>query len=296
MSWIEIHIITTANHVDMLSNQLTLLGALAVTLQDAGDNPLYEPSSNTPRLWNETVVIGLFDQQQNNAPIMHDLEQQRLDGLIKSFQLKHIADEDWVRRSLDQFKPIQFGKRLWVCPSWHAPPEPNAVNIILDPGLAFGTGTHPSTALCLEWLDEHIQSQNLIIDYGCGSGILALAALKLGAKRALAVDIDSQALTVTLDNAQLNGIYPPRLQTFFPHDLPTEKADILIANILAQPIIDLAPFMSRLVIPTGFIVLSGILITQIKPIIEAYSSWFDMQPIVYKENWARLVGVRNDLT
>lgn len=296
MAWIEIHITTSADYAETLSAQLNLLGAVAVTFKDAGDQPIYEPAPDAPRVWNETIVIGLFDSTINSLPIMHYLEQQRTDGVIESFELKHIADEDWVRRSLDQFKPIKFGQRLWICPSWLVPPEPNAVNVILDPGLAFGTGTHPTTALCLEWLDEHIHSQSLVIDYGCGSGILTLAALKLGAKHVLAVDNDPQALEACSNNAKQNGFNSSQLQTFLPNELPEEKADLVVANILAQPLIELAPIISRLVKTKGNIVLSGVLNTQVKQVTDAYAPWFAIQPIVFKEDWSRITGVRNDLS
>ncbi len=208
--------------------------------------------------------------------------------------IKKIADEDWVRRSLDQFKPMKFGKRLWICPSWFTPPEPNDVNIILDPGLAFGTGTHPTTALCLEWLDEHINAQHLVIDYGCGSGILSLAALKLGAKRVFAVDNDEQALEATLRNGEKNGFIPPELQTYLPNELPVEQADLLIANILAQPLIELAPLFAKRVKPHGKLILSGILPSQTEEITKAYSPWFNMQPPDFKEEWSRISGNRID--
>jgi ribosomal protein L11 methyltransferase len=292
MSWLELHVITSAEQAAQLSDQLTLLGAQAVTLQDAGDQPIYEPSPSTPRIWEETIVVGLFDTEQVMAPILTYLEQQQAEGLLKHFKLIEIADEDWVRRSLDQFKPLCFGKRLWICPSWCVPPDPAAVNIILDPGLAFGTGTHPTTALCLEWLDEHISAEQWVIDYGCGSGVLGLAALKLGAKQVLAIDNDPQALEATQRNAEQNKIYPPDLVVALPGDIPAGKADLMIANILAKPLIELAPLFGKLCKSGGKILLSGILREQVKEIKEVYEAAFELQPIVFKEEWVRVVGVR----
>lgn len=292
MPWLEIHATAFSAQVATLSDQLMLLGAEAVTLKDAGDQPIYEPSDTHPRIWQETIVVGLFDHQQDMPPILSYLENQQTEGLLTHVELKKVADEDWVRRSLDSFSPICFGKRLWICPSWLTPPDPDAVNIRLDPGLAFGTGTHPTTALCLEWLDQHLHATSYVIDYGCGSGILALAALKLGAKRVLAVDNDPQALEATQYNAEQNAVSPSELKLTFPDTVSKEQADLVIANILAQPLIDMAPQLAQLVKSQGNIVLSGILIEQVPAIIGAYKAFFDMQPPVYKGEWARLVGER----
>lgn len=292
MPWLELHITASADQAALLSDQLMLLGAQAVTLQDAGDQPIYEPSDTTPRIWHETIIVGLFDYQQAMLPILTYLEEQQAAGLLKHIELKEVADEDWVRRSLDSFKPLCFGKRLWICPSWHTPPLSAAINIILDPGLAFGTGTHPTTALCLEWLDEHIQAEHYVIDYGCGSGILGLAALKLGAKHVLAVDNDPQALEATQYNAERNAVYSPQLRVSLPGAVGDQKADLLIANILAKPLIDMAPCFEKLVKSQGKILLSGILADQINAVIEVYQATFLMQPPVCKGEWARLEGER----
>ncbi len=292
MPWLEIHITAFSDQVATLSDQLILLGAEAVTLKDAGDQPIYEPSDTHPRIWQETILVGLFDHQQEMPPILSYLQSQQAEGLLAHFELKEVADEDWVRRSLDSFSPICFGKRLWICPSWLTPPDPAAVNIRLDPGLAFGTGTHPTTALCLEWLDEHIQATDYVIDYGCGSGILALAAFKLGAKRVLAVDNDPQALEATQSNAEQNAVSFPQLSVAFPDAVPDEKADLVMANILAQPLIEMVSRLEKLLKPTGKIVLSGILIEQVSAVIEAYEDFFIMQAPVYKGEWARLEGDR----
>ena len=295
MAWLEIHIKTSDKHANELSDELNQLGALAVTFKDAGDQPIYEPSPDNPRLWHETIVIGLFDPDHPIDALIRYLEQQQAAGKLEHFHLKHLENQDWQRICLDSFKPLQFGNRLWICPSWHQTPDPNAINVTLDPGLAFGTGTHPTTALCLEWLDKNITgTEELVIDYGCGSGILAIAALKLGAKHVLAVDNDPQALEATRSNAERNHISTPKLITCSPQKVENQQADILIANILAQPLIDLAPILSSLVKPHGKIVLSGILSEQSLDITNTYNKWFAMSPPISRAEWVRLDGEKQD--
>ena len=291
MPWTELHIYTTAEHATNLSNQLALLGAQALTLQDAGDQPIYEPTPDTPRLWQKTIVTGLFDSNQPMDGIVEYLQKQQALGFLESFQLQSLEDEDWERRCLEGFKPLRFGKRLWICPSWQTPPDPKAINVILDPGLAFGTGTHATTALCLEWLDENIKPGMTVIDYGCGSGILAIAALKLGARKAYAIDNDPQALEATQQNGERNQLISPLLETHFPQDPLPQLADVLIANILAKPLIELAPKLFLLLHSKGKIILSGILMEQVQDVIEAYNPWFYMENFVVKEGWIRLEGV-----
>lgn len=195
---------------------------------------------------------------------------------------------------MDDFRPMRFGQRLWICPSWDEPPAGDAISILLDPGLAFGTGTHPTTALCLEWLDAHPPAGLEVIDYGSGSGILAVAALKLGAARVTAVDIDPQALTATRDNAARNGVDDARLHVDYPEALGETTADLVLANILAGPLVELAPAMAGRVRPGGAIVLSGILREQADTVRQAYTAWFDMDPPAFREDWTRLTGRRRD--
>jgi ribosomal protein L11 methyltransferase len=292
MAWQEIHITTTAIYVDTLTEHLTEFGAQACTLLDAGDQPIYEPTPNqsTP-VWPDVKLISLFDSEQDITAVYAYLNTQQAAGAIIEFSTNFLADENWERRCLDDFHPMQFGKRLWICPSWSTPPDAQAINIILDPGLAFGTGTHPTTALCLEWLDENFSAGQSVIDYGCGSGILALAALKLGASSVLAIDHDDKALLATQENAARNHI-TSGLETCLPDAHPEQKVDLLIANILAQPLLELATKLAKLVKPGGKILLSGILKEQSGQVNHAYSPWFDMQPIVFKGEWARLSGVR----
>lgn len=286
MSWKELHIITTADKADEISDQLSLFGANAVTFRDGGDDPIFEPTASTPRVWAKTIVIGLFDSELDLSPLLKQLND--------TINIVDVPDEDWVRRSLDSFKPMKFGEKLWVCPSWQTPPEPNAINLILDPGLAFGTGSHPTTSLCLEWLEKNIILGQQIIDYGCGSGILGIAALKLGAKKVFAIDNDPQALEAAIHNSQQNGCHPSVFTTFLPEKTPPDikKADLVIANILAQPLVELAPKLASLTRIGGKILLSGILINQIESINKAYKNWYIMQHPISKGEWVSLVGIR----
>ena len=293
--WIELHIKTSADNANTLGDQLSLLGASAVTFQDSGDQPIYEPEPGNMPLWQDTTVVGPFDETLPVKPILTYFEQQQATGQITNCSLQNLADQDWERVCLQHFKPIRCGKRLWICPSWHTPPKADAVNVILDPGLAFGTGTHPTTALCLEWLDQNMSDEQEIIDYGCGSGILGIAALKLGASHVIAVDNDPQAIEATEKNGIKNHFQPPQLETQLASDandlLP---ADLVIANILAQPLIDLAPRLALLVKPKKRILLSGILLEQIDPVQEAYHTWIAWDKPSIKGEWACLAGTRTE--
>lgn len=297
MSWIELRVTTTADYADSLGDQLILLGAHAVTFQDAGDQPIYEPDPANTHFWQDTIVVGLFEDSLKPEPLLTYMEDQQAVGLIKHAALNNLADQDWERICLDAFKPMQFGERLWVCPSWHTPPDATAVNVMLDPGLAFGTGTHPTTALCLAWLEQQIQGAPVVMDYGCGSGILGLAALKLGARLVIAVDNDPQALEATLKNSQRNPEVASRLQTFFPPDLDgmDVSVDVLIANILAGPLVELAPRFATLTHAGSDLLLSGILPEQAESVMQAYAPWFDFKkPIMQKNEWVRLEGKRKN--
>ncbi len=293
MSWIELEITASEEHVSDLSEQLSTFGAVAVTLHDGGDRPILEPTKTTPIIWKKTVIIGLFTNDIELTPILSYFEQQKTEGTIQELSVKEIADQDWVRLSLDTFKPMHFGNRLWVSPSWQTLPKPDAVNVILDPGLAFGTGTHATTSLCLEWLDQNIQSEKLVIDYGTGSGILGISALKLGAKQVFAVDNDPDALITARENGEQNQLFPPAFITYLPNELPEAKADLIIANILTQPLLTLAPLFAKLSQPGGKIVLSGILRVDAEKIFDAYSKNYTMQKPIFKDDWALLVGTRD---
>ena len=206
-----------------------------------------------------------------------------------------LEDQDWERSWMTDFKAMQFGEKLWICPSWQSPPDSDAVNIMLDPGLAFGSGSHATTSLCLQWLDQQDLSESDVIDYGCGSGILAIAAALLGAKSVTAVDNDPQAITATEDNSQRNELDPSRVLAYLPDDFQGSnetRADILIANILAEPLLQLAPRFAELLKVDGKIVLSGLLESQAEEIVLHYESWFDMDKPCIKDDWVRLSGRR----
>jgi ribosomal protein L11 methyltransferase len=208
---------------------------------------------------------------------------------MPTYEIREVADQDWVRLTQDQFDPIRVSARLWIVPSWHDIPDPTAINIILDPGLAFGTGSHPTTRLCLDWLDRHMTSGCSVIDYGCGSGILAIAAAKLGAARVQGVDIDPQAVLSSRDNAKRNAAIAKFSNV---NDDPPDPADIVLANILSNPLKVLAPLLAQLTVPGGTLVLSGILQPQAADVAGAYRSWFAIEPPVVDEGWVRLSGIR----
>jgi ribosomal protein L11 methyltransferase len=207
-------------------------------------------------------------------------------------ELEKIEDQDWERSWMDNFHPMRFGERLWIVPSWHAAPEPDAVNLLLDPGLAFGTGTHPTTSLCLQWLDAQQLQGKTLIDFGCGSGILAIAGLLLGAEHAVGTDIDIQALEASRDNAQRNQVADDRFDLYLPEQMPDTPADVLVANILAGPLVSLAPRLASLVKPGGLLALSGILAEQTDEILQAYRDDFELDPVANQEGWIRVSGRR----
>lgn len=292
MPWIQIRINATEKTADKVSNMLMGRGAQAVTYMDAEDKPVFEPLPGETLLWDNTVVIGLFDAETDPAPVIDFMRQFYRKDLV--YKVEQLEDKDWVREWMDSFHPMRFGRRLWICPSWRDVPDPDAVNVMLDPGLAFGTGTHPTTALCLEWLDGQTLEGKTVIDFGCGSGILGLAALKLGAREVIGIDIDPQALQASRDNAGRNGV-AERLRVYLPQEQPAGlQADVVVANILAGPLRELSPQISQLVRPGGRLALSGILESQAEALNEVYGRWFDMQPPVIREEWARLDGIRRN--
>jgi ribosomal protein L11 methyltransferase len=294
MAWIEIHIDTRAQHVEHLSALLTTHGALAITLTDAGNHPILEPAfDKTPPLWPETIIVGLFDAEENLQTLDNYLHEEKNLGSINSFNITPLADDDWERRCLEGLTPLNFGERLWVVPTTQTAPHPDAVNVLLDPGLAFGTGTHATTALCLEWLEKNIRAHHTVLDFGCGSGVLAVSALKLGAKHAYAVDNDPKAITTTRENAERNQLQTTQLEVFFADDFQLhEPVDVLVANILALPLIKLAPKFSKWVKKGGKVVLSGILFDQFEKVNAVYQSYFSMQAPVFTEEWSLLSGIR----
>ncbi|HAZ4882501.1 TPA: 50S ribosomal protein L11 methyltransferase, partial [Escherichia coli] len=235
MPWIQLKLNTTGANAEDLSDALMEAGAVSITFQDTHDTPVFEPLPGETRLWGDTDVIGLFDAETDMNDVVAILENHPLLGAGFAHKIEQLEDKDWEREWMDNFHPMRFGERLWICPSWRDVPDENAVNVMLDPGLAFGTGTHPTTSLCLQWLDSLDLTGKTVIDFGCGSGILAIAALKLGAAKAIGIDIDPQAIQASRDNAERNGV-SDRLELYLPKDQPEEmKADVVVANILAGP-------------------------------------------------------------
>ena len=266
------------------------LGAIAVSLADAGDEPLLEPAPGETPLWQAVRLQALFDQAANPAVAAATLA--AVLGIAPAaIAIEHVEDRVWEREWLKDFRPMRFGRRLWVAPAGQRPPGPAQAVLELDPGLAFGTGTHATTALCLEWLDREIRGGERLLDYGCGSGILALAALRLGAASAVACDIDPQALTATRENAAKNGLLE-RVRIAADADSVAGAFNVVLANILARPLVDLAPRLSTLCRAGGAIVLAGMLDRQAGEVAEAYRPWFDIGPEAEREGWTLLAGRR----
>ena len=296
MPWVQITLSSTPENSEVLEDMLLLCGAGAVSMLDGADQPVFEPIKGTTPLWKDTRVMGLFEADTDADALLEYLSngwQAAFPSIqFPNYKLEILEDKDWERQWMDRFEPIQFGARLWVCPSWKAVPDPTAVNLMLDPGLAFGTGSHPTTALCLQWIAQQDWQHKTVIDYGCGSGILAIAAILMGAEQVLGVDNDTQALTATIDNAQRNGIAAAAIPVFLPADTPNQAVDVMLANILAGPLIDMAERLAELTKPAGSIALSGILQHQADAVIEAYQPWFDMHTVVAKDEWVRIDGNR----
>lgn len=292
MAWVQIRINSTNEQAEQMSDFLTDIGAVSVTFMDSQDTPIFEPLPGETRLWGNTDVIALFDAETEMQEIVAQLSAEGHLNAQSAYKIEQIEDKDWEREWMDNFHPMQFGKRLWICPSWREIPDPHAVNVMLDPGLAFGTGTHPTTALCLEWLDGLDLQGKTVIDFGCGSGILAIAALKLGAKQAIGIDIDPQAILASRNNAEQNGV-ADRLQLFLSEDKPADlQADVVVANILAGPLKELYPIISQLVKPQGDLGLSGILESQSASVCQAYQAFFDLEPVAVREEWCRITGLK----
>ena len=290
MPWIQLKLQTNAEYVETVSDHLMELGALSVTYQDAADQPLFEPPPGETPIWSDTQVTGLFEADTDIEPVREALANQFGQRITPS-RSEILEDKDWVREWMDSYQPMQFGKQLWIVPSHHTPPDPSAVNILLDPGLAFGTGTHPTTAMCLRWLASNPPVNQIVIDYGCGSGILAIAAARLAARRVYAIDNDPQALLATRSNAQQNQVAELIECGGVDHPLPPE-ADCLLANILAAPLISLAPYFADRLHTGGKLVLSGILKEQADAVRAAYMPWFDLEDAQQQEDWILFSGRR----
>jgi ribosomal protein L11 methyltransferase len=277
---------------------LLAAGATSLTLQDDADDPVLEPAPGTTPLWPRVRLTALFDPSVDASALLESLRAELAVPLADA-KFEVLEDRAWEREWLKDFRPMRFGRRLWICPGGQSIPaseqRSDACVIELDPGLAFGTGTHATTALCLEWLDGACLAGKTIIDYGCGSGVLAIAALKLGASEAWAVDIDPQALLATRSNAERNGV-SERLHVGLPTELPriadVMTADIVLANILAEPLLELAPTFAALLPAEKQLVLSGILRNQAAAVASRYAAWFHIASEGVRDDWVRLDGVR----
>lgn len=291
MAWNQLTFFTSRALADKLSNLLHDFGAVAVTLKEGGTEEILEPLPGETPLWSETLVTGLFEQDQDVEciiqMIMHHLDEQ----VFPEYKIEEIVDQDWERVWLKDFKPMQFGEGIWVIPSAFEAMDDSAINVFLDPGLAFGTGTHPTTALCLQWLDGQSLKNQTVIDYGCGSGILAIVAAKLGAEEVFAFDIDPQAVAATKQNALNNGV-EARVNAQLVSEFQVKAADLLLANILANPLMELAKSFSDMLKPGANLVISGILQEQADEVLNSYMAWFDMNPPKTQDQWVMLSGCR----
>lgn len=291
MPWLQLRINSSREQAERIEDVLLEVGAASVTFEDNADEPILEPALGETPLWGKTRITGLFDAE-TNTDATNQILKNKLGQTLPDHSWELLEDKDWEREWMKHYQPIQCGERLWICPSWLAPPQPESINLLLDPGLAFGTGTHPTTFLCLQWLDGIHLDGKTVTDYGCGSGILAIASLLLGATSTICVDIDPQALSATADNAQRNGLAPDRTPVYLPDQAPEKTTDIMIANILAGPLVSLAPKLASLTNSGGRLCLSGIIESQAQEVIDSYQPWFDFDPPASSEQWVRLTAVK----
>jgi ribosomal protein L11 methyltransferase len=292
--WLNLVVDSDAEHAEALSEALLKLGALSVDLLDAdADTPdeqaiFGEPGEPPPGVWQHNRVSALFDCSQDVGAILRNATADIGLEQLPAHRIESLADNDWVRLTQSQFEPIPISPRLWIVPTWHTPRDPSAINILLDPGLAFGTGSHPTTRLCLRWLDSNMKVGVSVLDYGCGSGILAIAALKLGAAHAVGVDVDLQAVIASRGNAIANLV--TNVQFYLPDDAPHSSYDLVAANILTNPLRMLAPLLANATRQGGQIVLSGILEEQAQDVMHIYQRWFDLNTPIFEDGWSCLSG------
>jgi ribosomal protein L11 methyltransferase len=293
MAWHQISVITSEDTAPKVADFFSDLGAASVTYMDAEDEPVYEPAIGETKIWAQTRVIALYELTADPAKIRNQALKYFQQEYMEDWEFEEIEDQAWERAWMEHYRPMKFADMLWVCPTGQEQREENTVCLILDPGLAFGTGTHPTTALCLEWLASHELTGKTVIDYGCGSGILAIAALLLGAKMVYAVDIDSQAITATESNAAKNNVQD-KIVCCLPEQfkLMNVQADVVLANILAKPLIDMVGQITGLVVSNGQLVLSGILSEQADSVIDAYQPFLPLNKPIQQEDWVRLAGIK----
>ena len=304
MAWQQLHLQCEKDNVDLAEALLLEAGALSIALDDAGDQPLFEPLPGESPLWDEVILTGLFDATiESGTPDVIEQLSHEIGAQVQASRtwVSAVDDKDWEREWMSNYKPIECANDLWIVPNWLTPPNPKATNIIMDPGLAFGTGYHATTRLCLDWLTEQDLTDKVVIDYGCGSGILGIAALLLGARHVYAVDIDPQAVLATNQNAARNHV-DNRLQAFLPEDFTTfwqeqniAPVEVMVANILAKPLIGLAPYFATLMAPKSRIVLAGLIESQTEQVSEAYQPYFALDPkhaftAQEDQHWQRLSG------
>lgn len=306
MSWQQLHLQCPQSAVELAEALFYESGAVSILLEDAGDEPLFEPLPGEEPLWSQVILTAIFDTNSDDSLAGMDFESLAAsiaaEVQASRFWLTRLDDKDWTREWMSHYKPIQCADNLWIVPEWLSPPDKTAINIILDPGLAFGTGYHATTRLCLDWLAKQDLADKLVIDYGCGSGVLGVAALLLGARQVLAVDIDPQAILATRQNAELNGV-ADKLIAFLPEEFNQyrsthdELADTITANILAKPLIHFAPTFQQLLKPHGSIVLAGLIQSQTQEVEDAYRPYFELDaPFCYDNDndhhWHRLSGIK----
>jgi len=291
MPWLQLKIISPRRYAESLEDSLLASGAASVTFEDNADQPILEPGLGETPLWDNVKITGLFEAQIDTAKTIATAER-KFGNRLPEYKWEQLEDKDWEREWMKNYHAIRCGERLWICPSWQQPPEPDKINLMLDPGLAFGTGTHPTTFMCMQWIDGHDFTDLDVVDYGCGSGILGIATLLMGAKKVIGVDIDPQALLATTENARRNNLPDDAMPVFLPQDCPRIQADVMLANILAGPLAELASALNDMTKPGGKICLSGILAIQADTVKQAYSAWFDFDPLTTQEEWVRLTATK----
>ena len=294
MPFLQVNIVVPSSHAELLSDELMEVGALSTAIEDAyagtdKEQPIFdEPNEPSAEIWEQSLIIAMFDADTDvDAAVA--LLPENMRPVKEAYSVTLVADQDWVKLTQSQFDPIHVSERLWITPTWHEAPTDGSINIELDPGLAFGTGSHPTTFLCLRWLDTNMPQGASVLDYGCGSGILAITAAKLGAGKVVGVDIDKQAIRASHDNATQNQV---NIEVYLPDAQPEGQFDVVVANILANPLRMLGQMLAGRVKTDGQIVLSGILAEQVEEISALYQQWFDMKPATIQDGWACLFGIK----